>query len=179
MPNIPRDYVLRDGQRGRPFVWVEQARILERIPDVSNPALAVIFGDGASRRLKSWGHAPDTKVHWLATRSGTNMHTDPTYKRYTHHLILRNDGWRTHGMDDSEKYPMLVPGMMTCLDAWSPHQVTRDERFGVAKPLYKVQLAVDRDEPLTPEEVWALLSPWLTRNPIDDAHTVRAGASPQ
>ena len=163
MANVPKDYVLEDWQRSSPVLWVSEPRVLSQVPDVSDETLTDIFDDKRTRRLKSWGH-DDTGAHWLVTRSGLPLHHDIGFTRYTHQLIIRNDGWRLAGMDEQLDLPPLVVGVMDCLDTWSPHKVVRDERFGkeqAKKALYKCMLVVDRDQPLTEDEVWDLLSPRL------------------
>jgi hypothetical protein len=161
MANVPKDYLLQDFQRAGPVVWVSEPRVLSRIPDVSDETLTAIFDDKRTRRLKSWGH-DETGAHWLVTRSGLPLHHDIGFTRYTHQLIIRNDGWRLAGLDEQLDLPPLMPGVMDCLDTHSPHKVVRDERFGDSKKaLYKVMLVVDRDEPLTEEQVWDILSPRL------------------
>jgi hypothetical protein len=163
MANVGKDYELKEWQRAGPVVWVSEPRVLPRIPDVSDETLTAIFDDKRTRRLKSWGHDA-TGAHWLVTRSGLGLHHDIGFTRYTHQLIIRNDGWRLAGMDEQIDLPPLVVGVMDCLDTHSPHKVVRDERFGqeqAKKALYKCMLVVDRDDPLTEDEVWALLSPRL------------------
>lgn len=179
MPNVPDDYVLRPGERPMPIVWLRGPMTLPLHPDVSDEALEVVFGPGGSRKLKSWGH-DERGVHWLATRNGSFMHQDLTYVRYTHHLLLRNDGWRLRGFVDDERPPVLVVGHMYCLDTHSPHQVVRDDRLFQESglPHYKLQLAVDRPEPLSPEEAWALLAPRLRRGPAKDAEGGVPAAAP-
>jgi hypothetical protein len=143
--------------RGFPLVWAEQRMMPVRL-DTSDAVLELAFGEGKSRKLKSWGHAGEHNAHWLVTRGGTPMHTDPAYARYTHHLILRNDGFRLRGAEDRPDAMPLKVGAMYCLDAHSPHQVVPDPRLTfLGKPVYKVQAAVDTDEPLEPDEVWAIL----------------------
>lgn len=174
MPNVGDDYVLKTSERGMPIMWfVGPLPLRTGLPDVSTGALELIFGPGTSRKLKSWAHDQDG-VHWLGTRTGTFMHQDTTFTRYTHHLLLRNDGYRIRGLDDTERHPLMVPGVMYCLDTHSPHQVVADDRLSpeAGKPVYKLQIAVDRDEPLSPQEAWPLLARYLTRNPGDDADKV-------
>lgn len=170
MPDVPKDHVMRPDQRPMPIVWMVGPVRLPLVPDVSDAALELVFGPGTSRRLKSWGH-DDEGVHWLSTRSGTSMHTDVAYSRYTHHLLLRNDGYRLRGWVDAERHPVLVPGMMYCLDTHSPHQVVPDDRMEpeTGRPVYKVQVAVDRDEPLTQAEAWGLMARRLRDDPKRDA----------
>ena len=131
------------------------------LPVVEDDELVPAFGPGRSRKLKSWGH-DEHGVHWLVTRNGTELHTDPTYLRYTHHLVYRNDGFRIRGLSD-DLHPPMVPGAMYCLDTHSPHEVVPDERLE-GEHLYKVQLAVDREDPLSPPGAYKLFRRWLYRN---------------
>lgn len=184
MPVVKPDEFFADHDneyRRWPLVWAEQRGPLPQpTPDTSDAVLELAFGEGKSRKLKSWGHYPeDSSVgevhpHWLVTRGGTAMHTDPAYARYTHHLILRNDGFALRGADESPRGDLaampLKVGAMYCLDAHSPHQVVPDPRLTfLGKPIYKVQAAVDTDQPLDPDEVWDLLLPMIGRDLRDGA----------
>jgi hypothetical protein len=174
VPTIAPDHELTDGQLAVPILWLVTAP-LPRVVDVSDDVLDRAFGGGGrGQKLRSWGHSGDHGAHWLATRSGTALHTDTAYSRYTHHLILRNDGWRIRGMSD-DLHPPMVPGAMYCLDTHSPHRVVPDQRVGVAseggRPLYKVQVAVDTDDPLDPPTAWQ----WLTRKLVADEPGRTAG----
>jgi hypothetical protein len=152
-----------------PVRWFRMT--LARVAPVDDAALDPAFGPGRSRKIKSWGHDAEG-VHWLATRGGTPYHTDPNYARFTHHLLVRNDGWRIRGFSD-ERHPVMEPGALYCLDTHSPHEVVRDDRLPWGMRGYKLQVAVDRDEPLTPSEAWALLSPWIGRNPGETSATAQ------
>lgn len=171
MPSVNEDtYELVGDQVAYPILWFMPPPVeLPNPLDLSDAALEPVFGEGRGRRLKSWAH-DENGVHWLATRSGTALHCDLTYVRYTHHMILRNDGWRIRGLvDDPDDVPPMVPGSIYCLDTHSPHQVVRDERLLAPgqKPLYKLQVVVDRDAPLDYEEAFDLLWPWTARE-LDD-----------
>lgn len=186
MPVVkPDEYELNEDQREWPLVWVVNRFSAlppkrER-PDVTDGVLELAFGEGKSRKIKSWGHVGEDQAHWLVTRGGTPMHTDPAYLRYTHHLILRNDGWRLRGFKDDEHADPLTVGVMYCLDAHSPHQVVPDPRLAFpGKPGYKVQAAVDKGEPLEPDECWAILAPMLTRDLREGAEAAaKAAAAPK
>lgn len=173
MPVLPDDYELEEGiQRKDPLIWVQDTppeihRLLAGI-DVSDAALATYLGDGKSRKLKSFGH-DDDGVHFLLTSRGTPVHTDPVYARYTHQLVLRNDGNRLRGLPKYDKpqnewHMPLVPGTLYCLDTHSPHQGLGDPRISRdGQPGMKAVLAVDRRKKLDPDKVLALLMPWLER----------------
>lgn len=177
MPNWKPGTALRPDQATQPVLWVCEVDVdLSRV-DASTAVLERGFGPGRSRRLRSWGHDEDG-VHWLATRGGLGLHTDPNYARFTHHLIVRNDGWRLRGVDDGKRIRMLTPGVMYCLDTWSPHAIVPDLRIN-PRPIYKVQIAVDRDEALEPAVAMRLLLPWAGRQPADTIHLLAPGPAPR
>jgi hypothetical protein len=119
-------------------------------PVFSLEMLEALFGDaGKGRRIRSWGKEDDFSPHFLATRSGTPMHTDPRYPRYTWHLILHNGGYRIRGLADIEVAP-LTPSTMYLLDTHSPHEVTIDQRLPQINH-YKVQMAIDSKTPISRE----------------------------
>lgn len=100
MPTVGSDYQLGDDQADPPILWmVPRPQSLTFTPTVTDGELDVAFGAGKSQKIKSFGH-DDNLVHWLATRSGTDLHVDKSYERYTHHLIVRNDGMRIRGLTD-------------------------------------------------------------------------------
>lgn len=177
MVGIKNDYILKEGEREDPLVWVDFSHIDEVITGnlPSSENIAEVFGKS---RLKSWGHL-ENGVHWLSTKKGTTMHTDPRYPRYTHHLMVRNDGFRLHGMkDEEESHPILEPGAMYCLDAHSPHKVSIDTRYGVDKPQYKIQIAIDADEILTPDETWVIVKKLLEEKSVSESYIKYSGAAP-
>jgi hypothetical protein len=134
------------------------------IPRIEAPdaLLERAFGPGKSRKLKSWGHRGPEEIHWLATRSGTPFHTDPAYPRYTHHLIIRNDGFRLRGVEDRPDATPLTRGTAYCLDAHSPHQVVPDPRLiFLDKPVYKLQVALDDHDVWDSGELLLLLQAYL------------------
>jgi len=171
MASVDPDMELAWDQVIDPMLWVAPApaEALEHIAkiDTSDAAMEPWIGPGASMKLKSFGHdVTGTGVHFLLTRKGTTVHTDKAYTRFSHQLVLRNDGNRIRGLPryDSENpndwHPPIVPGMMYCLDTHSPHQGIGDPRIA-PKPGSKAVLAVDRDQPLELEEAWALIRPVL------------------
>ena len=160
---------LRPDQVPVPIRWWVRSPV-EAVPPAPDTTLEAAFGGPTrSRKLRSWGHDPDG-VHWLATVNGTILHTDPAYRRYTFHLVVRNDGWRIRGISD-EHHPPMTPGALYCLDTHSPHAVVRDDRLPWTPPGYKLQIALDADEILTAQEVWPLLRRYLDHDPADTAAT--------
>lgn len=159
MPVVSPDQPLAGDQRAFPLVWVEKATGMPPV-DTSDATLELAFGEGGSRKIKSWGHRGDMDVHWLVTRAGTPLHTDPAYPRYTHHLILRNDGFKLAGLEDPEDAVPLKRGVYYCLDAHSPHVVLKDQRIAALRldpPKYKVQVAFDDNRAWSPEEALPVL----------------------
>lgn len=186
---LPASYELQPGERIDPLVWITDPRpealpLIENI-DLSDEALDVWMGKGQDMRLKSFGHDTDG-VHFLLTRKGTGLHNDVAFTRFTHQLVLRNDGNRLRGLpkyDDPETWHRpLVPGVMYCLDSHSAHEGLADPRFENRGRGMKAVLAVDRNEPLEPDEVYALFEPWLERGTqfLDVAEPGKVkGASPR
>jgi hypothetical protein len=178
----PNDYVMRDDDREVPLLWV--ASLLDRLdgiplPDTTDETLARLGVTGRSRLVRSWGHNDETGVHWLLTRGGTPVHTDRAYLRYTHQIVLRNDGTRIRGHprfdpeDEADWPPPLAPGAFYCLDTHSPHQGAPDPRLPQEPARVKVVVAVDRDHPMRPEEAYPLLHTYLHRQLTDDPMTTR------
>jgi hypothetical protein len=169
MGSVDVDMVLASDQISDPIIWTGDCPLspekLAGIFDTSTEAMERYVGPGRGMALKSFGHTP-TGVHFLLTRAGTTVHTDPAYTRYSHQLILRNDGNRIRGLPrfDSDNpanwHRPFLPGVMYALDTHSPHQGLHDPRIA-DKPGLKAVIAVDRDEILDIEEVWELFRPWV------------------
>lgn len=156
---------LRIDQAARPILW--ERRLDVDLPSVSDEDLAAIMGDGGSRsrRIVTFGHTvPNDRAapHFLLTRAGTPLHTDPAYVRFTHHVVLRNEGMGIRGLSGAFTEEPLSRGAFYCLDSWSPHEVAPDERLPQVG-LYKCQMAVDSPEPLTPEEALLRMTPMFDR----------------
>ncbi len=167
MPTISEDHVLAPGERAQPILWQVRptgadALRISREFDTSDAAMHAVLGAGTARALKSFGH-DGQGVHYLLLRGGTGLHTDTAYTRYTHQLVLRNDGTRVRGLrDEGAWHPPMTPGQMYCLDTHSPHIGCPDPRMDPPKRGYmKAVIAVDRDEPLDPMQAWDLLRPYL------------------
>jgi len=162
MPQIAPDAPTRPEWVTMPIRWMANGALTDPRP-YSDDELAPYMPAGRRRVLRSFGH-DELGVHWLLTRGGTPLHTDPAYSRYSHQLVLRNDGNRVRGLRDSEPWhPAMVPGTFYALDTHSPHQGTPDTRLlsphmaGAGPPIIKFVIAVDRDELLTPSKAWLLL----------------------
>lgn len=166
MVDVRTDAPLQDGWNPVPILWAVPAPV-KTLPDCTDAVLDQYLRPGSGRTLLSFGHDPDG-VHFLLTRAGTPLHRDPAYARYSHQLIIRNDGNRVRGLpahDTGEAWhPPMVPGLMYALDTHSPHQGLPDTRMGGGRSgvIVKAVIAVDRDELLTPEQAWPLLSRYLT-----------------
>jgi hypothetical protein len=171
MASVDVNMKLAADQRSNPVLWVLPAPaalwpLLRRI-DVGDEAMRAYLPDGNGMALKSFGHTT-SGVHFLLTRKGTTVHTDKAYTRYSHQLVLRNDGNRIRGLprydspDQTRWHPPLLPGTMYALDTHSPHQGLHDPRIAPA-PGMKAVIAVDRDTPIDPADAWALFLPWLEK----------------
>lgn len=165
MVSISPDAVLSVGQSAVPVLW-SVLTSTAGTGDYSDEQLARFLPPGRSIKLRSFGH-DDDGVHWLLTRAGTPLHADPAYARYSHQLVLRNDGNRLRGLpryDTGDQWhPPMVPRMMYALDTHSPHQGTKDPRMDPPGVVLKLVIAVDRDELLTPAEAYPLLARLLGR----------------
>lgn len=160
-----------------PIVWRakpdDERTALAAQVDSSDAMLASFGITGNTRKLKSWGHHPISGAHWLLTRNGTGVHTDRAYLRYSCQIVLRNDGTRIRGKDEFTLHPPETPGAFYCLDTWSPHAGVRDERLRLVSTHVKLVIAIDRPWPLTQDDAWSLLLPYLHLNPRDYPMTAR------
>lgn len=115
--------------------------------------LKEVFGEGRSRRLQTWARPADDPngPHWIGVRGGTPLHTDPRYPRYTHQLLVRNDGWRLTGWSNDLSGPPWITGTLFCCDTHSPHILTRDIALGSG--LFYLAASIDSKTPLALDDV--------------------------
>jgi hypothetical protein len=140
MPNWKPGTPLQPDQTPHPVCWHSTLAELGYGRLISLPALTpewfdAFWGDGqTSRRLKSFGHKePKDRAspHFLCSRGGLAMHTDPGYTRYSLQVQLYNPGgFAVLGLEDElAQMPLYEPGLVMLLDTWSPHSVVRDRRL--------------------------------------------------
>ena len=128
---------LSGDQTGHPILWHSALAELGyggvvALPEIDRQWCYKFWGDEkTSKRLKSFGHKGDRlSPHFVCTRGGTPMHTDPGYTRYALQIQLYNEGFVVHGLeDDLAAMPFFIPGLAIVLDTWSPHQVSLDPRL--------------------------------------------------
>lgn len=152
---------LRPGQTTDPILWQEDWT--GPLPEVTIADMQAIQGTKRSKRVYTYGHTGSFRdgrcPHFISTRTGYQMHVDIGFVRFTHQVVLRNDGFQVCGLMGGARRPQ-PRGVVYCLDTWSPHQVIRDDRLTNCG-IYKLQAAVDADQPLTPEQVLDALTPLL------------------
>lgn len=166
MPLWKKTDELRPGMTTQPILWTSQWDHLSSVPlpDVTAADVQSVFGDdGTGKRLQTFGHMNGNyrdgrDPHLIAIRSGYGMHHDPGFVRYTHHVVLLNEGFHVNGLSGFIGEPMGF-GAMYAIDSHSPHQVIPDPRLGDGR--LKIQLAVDADSPLGPVEVVQKLEPFV------------------
>lgn len=128
---------LRSDQTAHAVVWHSTLTRLgqrARMPLLGPEWFTAFWGDSkTTKRLKTWGHATAgdrTSPHFLCSRGGTPLHTDPAYARYALQVQLCNQGFVVHGLADKvADMPLFEPGLVIVLDTWSPHIVERDPRL--------------------------------------------------
>lgn len=157
--DVKPGYCLKSDQRSDPVVWrhcsgQESLAILSA--DAILAMLREYMGIGRGRRLTTWGRSTDDPdgPHWIGVRSGTTLHTDPRYLRYTHQLIVLNQGWGLSGITMELAAEPYEVGDLFCCDTHSPHILIRDARrpFG-RDDLYYLAASMDSDQPMNFEDV--------------------------
>lgn len=133
--NLPSNYQLKVWQIADPILW--SARVTEDCsvpPMLCMDLLLAKFGGGKSQRLQTWERDPADPdgPHLIGVRTGTPMHVDPKYPRYTHQIVLLNTGVGVIGFDKKLRH-CFEPGVAFCCDTHSPHQVIADPRLGMDK----------------------------------------------
>lgn len=149
-----KKYVLPADSLEDPLLW---SYPLPHVPDwhLDVPG---IFGAGVTQRLKTFGRDavdPDGP-HWIAVRSGTPLHHDPGYLRYTVQAVVVNDGYLLGGWDETVAHP-IPAGSVFCLDAQSPHQL-----LGPRQGEMYVACSTDSPHPILGAEIEPTIARLLT-----------------
>lgn len=151
---VKRSTPLEEWQTPNPILWRTPAAGVELLPaQVAVEMLDAKFGVGKSNRLQTWERSPEDRSgpHWIAVRAGTPLHVDLLYPRYTHQLVVYNDGLGVIGRARDLGEP-LTAGVLFCCDTHSPHQVIRDPRVGLG--MYYLAASMDAQEKLDPSYAW-------------------------
>ena len=154
--NHPWDKPLTGDQTDYPIVHAQTVELPEDAKFPTHALLSEVF-PGAAHSLKTWGrqggasvHKPgsrtglDNDPHWIGVRKQTPLHTDPTYPRYSHHLVLRSDEFSLRGMS-LEQLPVRR-GLYYVLDGHSPHQLMAE----TPESLWYIAVSMDSPTVLDP-----------------------------
>ena len=147
---------LEVGMRPNPVMELKHVPLVD-IHTPTDTELKTLFSTSKSA-LKTWNRSPGVKcndAHWIGVHRGTNLHYDPGYPRYTHHLLVRVDnGYYLRGLNLVET-PKLRRGMCMLIDTHSPHQL----KSAIRSDLWYVAASIDDDVPHSAAE----MVPWLVR----------------
>ena len=154
MGNLPRNYILKKGERDFPVVYaVPKIDLPKWLTFPATEELESIFKT-KNYKLQTWGRSKDKKgktilendAHWIAVKGTTPMHNDPKYPRFSHHLKLRVDG-DVYVRGIGKQKLQLQRGTYYVLDTHSPHQVV-----AASSDLWNVAISVDSNFVLNPKE---------------------------
>lgn len=127
--------LLSKEQTGHPLLWYAALQELGYdvpLPELGAQWFTIFWGDNkTTRRIRPFGHIGknNSGPHFLCTRGGTSMHTDPGFNRFALQIQLVNHGYLLHGLhDDPMTMPIFSPGLVIIIDTHSPHQLSRDVR---------------------------------------------------
>jgi len=164
--DIPDDYVLKNWQTADPILWRKSVPVPPGgflPPKTCIRMLFELFGAGKSKRLQTFARdeSDPNGPHWIGVRlGGLGMHTDPKFPRFTHQLVVYNDGWGVIGLGKRLGEP-LAAGTLFCCDTHSPHQVIPDGRLG--RGLYYLAASMDAKAKLPPEVAQERLLAFVSR----------------
>lgn len=163
--NVKPGTPLKPGQLSHPVLWrshTDELPAKAYQPERWDSMLVIAFGFGRSKRLQTWARPCDdlNGPHWIGVRNGTVMHTDPRYPRYTHQLVVRNDGWRLTG-SAMQHDGSLTPGTVFCCDTHSPHILLREDG---GKGMFYLAASIDSTTPLSLEQTLPRLLEFVRRH---------------
>ena len=125
MSNQSFDVPLKPFQIGNPVVAYTEIELSDAYICPDNKTMDNLF-PVKNQSLRTWGRSvgqhKGMDPHWMRIKRGTPLHTDPLYERYSHHLVLKAEGYGLRGHDKVEK--KIKRGTVYVLDVHSPHQVT-------------------------------------------------------
>ena len=155
---------LSDGMTSNPVLYMQNVDLDDDVLWPSNEGLARIFPT-EKHLLKTWNRTEGVKAldpHWIGVRQQTPLHYDPAYPRFTHHLLLRVDGFVLRGISKVET-PKLGRGAYLVLDTHSPHQLFAKSKSDI----WYVAASIDDHIAHPPEE----MIPWLVNYSKETALT--------
>lgn len=155
---------LGEGQTDRPILWRETHHEAWLSSSTVSRILRQAFGPGQRKSLRTWERdkASPNGAHWIGVRSGTPLHIDPRYPRYTHQWVIHNSGWFVGGLNCQVDDEPFVCGTLFALDTHSPHILLPDPRLG--NGLYYLAVSVDSPEPLDRDVVLGPMREFLGRS---------------
>ena len=146
-----------------PVLYMQNVPMGDDVCWPSDESLAEIFPT-PSHSLKTWNRTEGVKEldpHWIGVRKQTPLHYDPAYPRYTHHLLVRVDGFVLRGINQVET-PRLGRGAYLVLDTHSPHQLFAKNKTD----MWYVAASSDDHVIHPPEEMIPWLVGYATENTI-------------
>lgn len=173
---ISKDYKLKEGQLSYPVLWHEQIASPDADMFPTNRALEIligVFGEGKSQRLQTFERAKEDRngPHWIGLRSGVGLHLDVGFPRYTHQLVVYNDGWGLTGITGKLSYK--IPRFAAfCCDTHSPHQVIPDESLG--RGLFYLAASMDSEKRLEPYETIHHLMKFVKAKAVEVANVAKS-----
>lgn len=144
--NVKWDIELKPHQLRNPVMYWQMVDLPEDMLIPCEDDLRKIFTTN-QQSLKTWGRTSGqingTEPHWIGVHKQTPLHMDPAYPRYTHHLLLKVDGFSLRGVDKVEL--PLQRGIYVQIDTHSPHQLYAKED----KALWYLAVSMDSKTPVS------------------------------
>src|SRR5262245_34051264 len=104
MPDWKHYHQLGPHQSAMPILWQHRWEEFSELvlPVIDDADMVTIQGPGESQRVFTYGHARGNKrdgsdPHFITTRTSYQLHTDTGFVRFTHQVVLRNDGFLVGG----------------------------------------------------------------------------------
>ena len=93
---------LKNFQISNPVVAITELELSDMYINPSNEMLENLFPIKGKQSLRTWGRSKGEHAnldpHWMRIKRGTPLHTDPLYKRYSHHFVLKGENWKGYSV---------------------------------------------------------------------------------
>jgi len=155
---------LKNFQISNPVVAMTELELSDMYINPSNEMLENLFPIKGKQSLRTWGRSKGEHAnldpHWMRIKRGTPLHTDPLYKRYSHHFVLKGESYGLRGHDKKET--KIGRGTVYVLDVHSPHQVTYHDEDNI----WYISVSLDHETILPFEQVIPILINYALTEPF-------------
>jgi hypothetical protein len=152
MADVKFETPIEGWQKSNPIVEIMKVDLPIATINPSDEMMENLFPVKSKMSLKTWGRSKnqhaDKDPHWIRVKRGTPLHIDPKYPRYSHHLVLKGEGY-LRGVD--KRRTSVERGTVYTCDVHSPHQYCSNN---AEKNYWYLAVSLDYDIPIRLDEAY-------------------------